>query len=146
MTGFVPLQYQGIIPSISSDNAGMGRRPGVPIYDVLIGFFQGCEVWIKPFGIANYAIAHAVGPNVPPTLWIRVPESPKVPSGASVSSVAGATSLGSGDLRLVQSMPGAPFICQAAERRFGVSIWNRVGMAVLDFITAGSTYTVPTIT
>lgn len=146
MAGFVPLPYQVVLPGINQDiSRGMGR-PTIPIYDVLIGTFQGCQVWVKPFTVAGYATAHAVGPNIDPALWIRVPSEPKALPGFSMPDIAGAVSLGGGNLHFVQNQPGYPYIVQAAQRRFGVSVWNRLAMASMHIANGSTgTYTPPTI-
>lgn len=94
------------------------------LYDRRIGLFNGAEVWIKPWMIANYAFAFVRGAPVP--LVMRVPER------------------GSAELELVYEDERHPLRARGYQRMFGVGVWNRTNGAVLQF--NNGTYQIPTIT
>jgi hypothetical protein len=135
--GFDEIRPAILIPGITNDSPRVNDLDVLRIYNRQIGWYRGFQVWVKPWVVSHYPICTIVGPE--PPLLIRVPERP-----VAGNNVSGATSLGAGDLRLVSSFPGYPFIAQAMERRFGVAVWNRVNGAVLDINHTGS-YTQPTI-
>lgn len=93
------------------------------MYDRRIGLFNGAEVWIKPWMIANYLFVYVRGAPVP--LVMRVPER------------------GSPDLELVYDDERHPLRARGYQRMFGVSVWNRTNGAVLQF--NNGTYQIPSI-
>jgi hypothetical protein len=93
------------------------------LYDRMIGTFGAAEVWIKPWGVANYALVYMRGV---PALVMRQP----------VFAPAG-------DLRGVSEVDGHPLYARTYERQAGFGAWNRTAAAVLYF--AGGSYVAPTI-
>jgi hypothetical protein len=122
LTGFVALVDTDIVqPSTATYVAG-GLNMG-NLYDRRIGKFGAAEVWIKPWGIANYILAYMRG-QVP--LVMRQP----------IYTAAGA-------LRLVSDTDGHPLFARTYERQFGFGVWQRTAAAALYF--ANATYASPTI-
>jgi hypothetical protein len=66
--------------------------------------------------------------------------------GAAEAPLVMRTRDGMGDLQLVYEDDNHPLRARAYEREFGISVWNRVGAAVL-YIDAGSggSYVAPTL-
>ena len=93
------------------------------LYDRQIGLFGAAEVWVKPWGIANYALCYMRGQT---PLVMRQP-------------IFGPA----GDFRLVADNDGYPMFGQAFERQVGFGVWQRTAAAVLYF--AGGAYVSPTI-
>ena len=89
-----------------------------------IGIYQGAEVWVKPWGIANYAVTWDAGG--PPPLCFRQ---------RSAASLQG--------LRIAASLSAYPLYAQFMEAELGIGVWNRTNGAVLYY--GGTSYTAPTI-
>jgi hypothetical protein len=91
-----------------------------------IGMFGAAEIWVKPWMPSGYLAATAVGNGQAPLVF-RYRE-------------------GGGDLQLVFEDDNHPLRARGYEREFGVSVYNRVGAAVL-FVDAGSAgaYVAPTL-
>lgn len=89
-----------------------------------IGIFGAAEVWVKPWGIANYALAFDSGTGNKP-LVIRTRD------GAAPS------------LAIAAEIDMFPLHAQYMETEFGVGVWNRTNGAVLYF--GGGAYVDPTI-
>jgi hypothetical protein len=93
------------------------------LYDRRIGLFNGAEVWITPWMIANYCFVYVRGAPVP--LAMRVP------------------AMGTADLELVYDDERHPLRARGYQRMFGIGVWNRTNGAILQF--NNGTYTIPTI-
>lgn len=98
----------------------------LPVDNRAIGVIHGAEVWVKPWGIANYGICWDAGsPNKP--LAYRQPTQPNRRG-----------------LRLAGQIPSHPLLTQYMEALFGFGVWTRTNGAVL--YTANATYAEPSIT
>jgi hypothetical protein len=91
--------------------------------DLAIGTFGAAEVWVKPWAIANYAVAYIVGAEEKP-LVVR-------------------TRSGSNALVIAAALDAYPLHAEYMEAEFGVGVWNRTAGGVLYF--ANGTYADPTI-
>jgi len=96
--------------------------------DRFIGVYNGAEVWVKSWGIANYLLAINTG-------------APKV---CAYRTRLGQDNPQSG-LRPTYKQRGYPLNMSGWEREFGVAVTGRVSAAVL-YIGATTTYADPTLT
>lgn len=90
-----------------------------------IGIFEGAEVWVKPWAIANYLFAWDDGDSMKP-LAFRQREA---------SALQG--------LRIAAGLDTHPLYAQYMEAEFGVGVWTRTNGAVLYF--GAAQYADPTI-
>jgi hypothetical protein len=124
LTGFVPYPDPRIVfratdtPGVTLDITRLDNHA--------IGIFEGAEVWIKPWGIANYAFAWDAG-------------SPNKPLG--FRQRAQTTLQG---LRVAARLSTHPFIADYMEVEFGIGAWTRTNGACL-FFNSGSAYASPAI-
>lgn len=96
-----------------------------------IGVWDGyVTVWVKPWVPANYIICLLVGDNS---------------RGDVLEFRTRGGAAGYGSLRLVSDHDHFPLRAQHTEREFGVSVWNRLGCAIL-YTGGGPAYTAPTLT
>lgn len=123
LTGFVADPTPGLVYP-NSATVTEQRVNLANIYNRRIGLYNGAEVWIKPWMIANYAFCFVRGAPTP--LVMRVPLR------------------GSSDLQMVYDDERHPLRARGYERKFGIGVWNRTNGAVLQF--NNGTYQVPTIT
>lgn len=90
-----------------------------------IGIFEGAEVWVKPWAIANYAVA-----------WdASAPDKPLAFRQRDATSMQG--------LRIAATLRTFPLVAQYMEAEFGVGVWTRTNGAVFFF--NGAAYSDPTI-
>lgn len=90
-----------------------------------IGIFDAAEVWVKPWGIANYAFTFdSTTGNKPLVLRTRNGVTPA--------------------LDIVATIDTFPLYAEYMETEFGVGVWTRTNGHVLYF--GGGTYVDPTIT
>jgi hypothetical protein len=90
-----------------------------------IGIFGAAEVWVKPWGIANYALAYDASSGAKP-LAFRQREQ---------TALQG--------LNVVANIDTFPLYAEYMQVEFGVGVWNRTNGAVLYF--GGGTWADPTI-
>lgn len=91
-----------------------------------IGIFEGAEIWVKSWAIANYTFAWDAGsPNKPLKFRQR-----------NTASLQG--------LRIAALNSAYPMYAQFMEAEYGIGVWTRTNGAVLYF--ANATYADPTIT
>jgi hypothetical protein len=90
-----------------------------------IGLFGASEVWVKSWGIANYAFSFDAGS----------PQKPLAFRQRSQTALQG--------LRLAAHLPSYPLFADVMEAEFGVGVWTRTNGAVLKFDNAS--YSDPTI-
>ena len=90
-----------------------------------IGIFEGAEVWVKPWAIANYLFAWDDGDSMKP-LAFRQREAQALQG-----------------LRIAASLDTHPLYAQYMEAEFGVGVWTRTNGAVLYF--GAGAYADPTI-
>jgi hypothetical protein len=105
-------------------NQPLERLNFANIYNREIGLYGAALLRIKPWAIANYAMAYIEGQEAP--LVMRVPEYE-----------------GLGDLNLDFEDERLPLRARSYGRVFGVGVWQRVGGAVLQFSNAS--YQTPVI-
>lgn len=120
---FTAVTYANVIPATNA-NVGRGTQDAVQLYNRLIGFFNGAEVWVKPWAQASYIFAYVRG--APKPLYMRIRNENR------------------GQFRIVAELEAHPLRARALEREYGIGVWNRVNGAVL--YTASGTYASPTIT
>ena len=89
-----------------------------------IGIIHSAEVWVKPWGIANYAFC-----------WDAEGDKPLVFRQRESTTLQG--------LRIAAEHSTHPLTAQFMEASFGIGVWNRTNGAVLYF--GGGSYTDPTI-
>lgn len=90
-----------------------------------IGIFEGAEIWVKPWAIANYVFPWDAGsPNKPLAFRQR-----------AQTTLQG--------LRIAAELNTFPLIARYMEAEFGIGVWTRTNGAVLYF--ANATYADPTI-
>lgn len=124
LTGFV----QAILPQVAAPIRGTDatvRLDRAVTSNRYIGSFGSSDVWVKPWAIANYALAY--DRNAPVPLVYRVDEGP--------GSVQG--------LQLVQDFMLNPITVNFWEALFGFGVETRTNGAVLQF--DNGTYVDPTI-
>lgn len=91
-----------------------------------IGIFEGAEIWVKSWAIANYVyVWDSASPNKPLAFRQR-----------SQTSLQG--------LRLAAKNSAYPLYAEYYESEYGISVWTRTNGAILYF--ANATYADPTIT
>lgn len=134
ITGFVNLLPATIVGRTTADQAPGTRLDLQNTFNRLIGYWNGYEVWVKPWMVKDYLFACVQG--VDPPLCMRVPKGKQTPA----SNVSGATDLGGGNLRMISQFDTHPFYCSAMERKYGFAVWNRVNGAVLNINTASGPY------
>lgn len=122
----------------------------VNLEDRAIGIHSAAEVQVKPWVPAGYMTAYIEGGVGMPTLGWRafrgnnlgqITPAPQPALGSSSPTPAGP---GPGDLRIVADLDRYPLHARASERLYGVSVWNRLGAAVLYI--GGGAYVTPTFT
>lgn len=107
-----------------STTTGRGVLDTIKLYNRAIGVFNGAEVWVKPWMIANYV--HA---------WMR-----GAPAPIKMRRRKGSN----GNLTLVSEVDAHPLRAKSYEREFGMGMHERSNGAVM-YIGGGS-YVAPTIT
>lgn len=107
----------------SASNRGDADLDVVSINNRAIGVFEGAEVWVKPWMLANYQFAFMAANGLPP--------------------LAMRTRGGFGDLRLVFEDETHPLRARVYEREHGIAVWNRTNGAVLQ--TNAGAYAAPTV-
>lgn len=122
-SNFVPFQPVNVVGATTASQIPGRSLETVPIYNRMIGEFNGAEVWVKPWVVSGYPVVYIKGYGAP--LCMRVRDTT------------------SGDLTIVADDEKYPLRAKNWEREFGIGVWNRSAMAVLD-ITNGS-FTAPTL-
>jgi hypothetical protein len=96
----------------------------------LIGIYNGAEIWVKPWALANYLFAWNAG-------------APKVCSFRTRAPMGADGLNGGGQLRPIYRQRGFPLTMEGWSREFGISVTGRVAAAILYI--GGTSYTDPTI-
>lgn len=148
-SNFVPYVYEGITSAENTIRAEGKRITPFNSYNRAIGLFDGAEVWVKPWAIANYLVAMITGDGDEKPLAIRVRgiQGDGGTMGAQLPSILNGGSKdvpGMGDLRLVAQHDEFPLRANEYQREFGIGVQNRIGMAILYI--GGTSYAAPTIT
>lgn len=107
-------------------NEALKQVDTVPVNNRAVGVIYGAEVWVKPWGIANYPICWAAGVGEKPLVLRQRPQA----------SLRG--------LRLAGEIPSHPLLTRYMEAVFGFGVWTRTNGAVL--YTANATWADPSIT
>lgn len=125
LTGFIPYYDSRVTVGLSTTYAN-GGLDMTNIYDRAIGIFGQAEVHVKPWCPSGYALAFVAGGGLPKPLCLRERRA------------------GSFGLRLVSDLELFPLRARALLNEYGVGVWQRSQMAVLD--TSHTSYTAPTLT
>lgn len=113
LTGFTPYVDPRIIyratdtPGQTLDITRLDNRA--------IGIFGAAEVWVKSWGIANYAFAYDAGSPMKPLCYRQ----------RSATTMTG--------LRIAAELDTFPLLAQYMEAEFGIGVWTRTNGAVLYF-------------
>lgn len=94
--------------------------------DRFIGVYNGAEIWVKPWAIANYLVAWNMG--APKALAYRTTSGADAPSAG---------------LQPIYRQRGYPLTMEGWQRVFGIGVVGRVSMAIL--YVGGTSYTAPTL-
>lgn len=126
LTGFVDLGDGGII--YNAADTTLKKLNFDDLENQLIGYWRdsSTEVWVKPWGVQNYALCIASGVTEK-AVGFRQREQ---------TTLQG--------LRILARIDDYPMIADNMEAEFGMGIWNRTAAAVVDF--GNSSYTDPTLT
>jgi hypothetical protein len=124
LADFKPYVDTRIVPSVNADRAAGSLDPFNP-GNRAIGIFGPAEVWVKPWGVANYAVCLATDTDLKP-LAMRTRDG-----GAPV-------------LRTVATNVLFPLQADYMESEFGVGTWTRTNGAVLFFGAGAVAYVEPT--
>jgi hypothetical protein len=96
-------------------------------FDRLVGYYGAAEIWVKPWGIANYLFLYdAATPEKPLMFRQRNTAAPLQ------------------GLRLAAEFDAYPLYAKAFEAEFGFGVWTRTNGVVLKF--DNGTFSDPTIT
>lgn len=123
LTGFVAYPDPRIIYR-ATDTAGQTLDIS-RLDNRAIGIFEGAEVWVKPWAIANYLFAWDDADPMKPLAYRQ----------REAAALQG--------LRVAAQLDTHPLYAQYMEAEFGVGVWTRTNGAVLYF--GGGSYTDPTI-
>lgn len=125
LTGFVPNQMPYLSQFATSASVAANPRLDISRTDNRqIGWFGAAEIWTKPWGVANYAVAYDV-------------DAPQKPLARRVEK----NDLG---FHIAGEIESEPLHANFAEHFYGLSAWNRFALAVLRF--NNGTYAAPTLT
>jgi hypothetical protein len=124
LADFKPFTDSRIIPGSDADRAA-GRLDPFNPGDRSIGIFDAATVWVKPWGVVNYAVCLDVGSAAKP-LALRTRDG--------------------GSIRLDTVATNVLFPLQAdyMESEFGFGVWNRTNGAVYYYAAAAAAYVEPT--
>ena len=125
LTGFVAYQDPRLIFGASTTGIPDQRVDISRLDNRAIGIYEGAEIWVKPWAIANYAFTwDASDPSKPLAFRQR-----------------GATALQG--LRIAAENEDYPLYSRTMEAEFGIGVWTRTNGAALYF--AGGAWADPTI-
>jgi hypothetical protein len=125
LTGFTAYVDSRLTLNANANQA-VQRLNYSDLYNRAIGIYGNAEIRIRPWAVANYAFAYIE--NQAAVLCMRVPsQAPDF-----------------GNLQFNYEDERLPLRARSYERQFGVSVWQRVGGAVLQF--NNGSYVNPTIT
>lgn len=127
LTGFVaavPVYVETPAYNVTVPSA---RTTPTNQFNRLLGYFNGAEVWVKPWAVDNYLFLWDAGDTGKPLLFRQ-------------RNVAAALQ----GLRLAAELDGYPLHAQFFEAEFGLGVWTRTNGVVL--YTGGGSYADPTLT
>lgn len=127
LTGFTPYLDARIVAPTTAASVGAPRLDTSRLDNRAIGIYEGAEVWVKPWAIANYAFAHAInGETKPLALRTRTGEGT--------------------NLRVAAEIRLEPLQAQYMEDEFDAAVVDRTAGAVLYHAAGAVAYVDPTIT
>lgn len=124
LTGFVAVQVPQITIATNVNSIENPRLDITKLDNRLIGYFNGAEVWTKPWAVANYSVAYDIDAPQKP-LVRRVEKADR-------------------GLHIAAEVDVHPLRAQYSEHFYGFGAWNRFAVHVLRFNNA--TYAAPTLT
>lgn len=124
LADFKPYTDVRIDPSVNVDRARGALDPFNP-GDRAIGIFGPAEVWVKPWGVLNYAVCLATDTDLKP-LALRTRDG------------------GAPSLRTVATNVLFPLQADYMESEYGFGVWTRTNGAVYYFAAAAASYVEPT--
>jgi hypothetical protein len=125
LTGFVKAQPVYIEQLASTISMPTERTQINSQYNRLLGYYEGAEVWVKPWAVQNYLFVWDAGTTMKPlVLRQRV--------GTAIQG-----------LQIAAELDGYPLYAQYMEAEWGMGIWTRTNGVVVEFDNAS--YTDPTI-
>lgn len=113
-TGFQATVDARIIQPNTSTYAGQPALDVTNRGDRLIGYYNGAEIWVKPWALGNYVLA--INTGGPKPLTFRTRNGTDVPSSG---------------LRPIYRQRGYPLTMEGWAREFGVAVTGRVAAAIL---------------
>lgn len=122
LDNFAPLMDARVIQPLTQLYA-VGGLDVTDLYNRLIGYYNGVEVYTKPWALPGY-----------PAVWQGDNDKPLMRRERRPGSSA---------MRLVWDGTGHPLHARVWESEFDIAVYNRVGAAVLDS-THQTTYQIPT--
>lgn len=124
LADFKPYIDSRIIPAITTERTA-GRLDPFSPGDRAIGIFDAATVYVKPWGVLNYAVCLDTGSDMKP-LALRTRDG--------------------GPIRLDTVATNVLFPLQAdyMESEFGFGVWNRTNGAILYHAAAAAAYVEPT--
>jgi hypothetical protein len=133
LADFKALSYSSTIRA-NNQEYGDGTLDPNALYNRQIGYFNGAEVWVKPWTIAGYFFTFMAGAPQPLVMRIRG----DMPDGGNAIE-------GAGDFTLQYEDESHPLRAQSYEREFGMGVWTRTNGAVGYVGGNGSQYVQPVI-
>lgn len=124
LTGFTAYLDPRVTFNANANQAGNARLDITRMDNRPIGIFGAAEVWVKPWGVANYAFCSDVASKAKPLLMRTDPDSTGLHFEAAIETF--------------------PLRAEYMERMVGFGVWNRLNGAVLQFNNAS--YSAPTLT
>lgn len=125
LTGFTGYQDPRLVFGASTTGVPAQRLDITRLDNRAIGIFEGAEVWVKPWAIANYVFAWDAGDSRKPLAYRQ----------RDNQALQG--------LRIASTFSSHPLVAQFMEAEYGIGVWTRTNGAVLYF--ANATYADPTI-
>lgn len=133
LADFKSLVYDTTIRA-NNQEYGQGTLDPTRLYNRMIGYFRGAEVWTKPWAIAGYFFTYMQGVPQPLVMRIRGDD----PNGGTALD-------GAGDFVLVYEDEEHPLRARAWEREYGIGVWTRTNGSVLYCGGSGAAYVQPVI-
>lgn len=125
LTGFTPLQYPYMGNFAASGGVATPALDMTRLDNRQIGWFGASQVWVKPWGIANYVATYDADASEKPLAFRQ------------------RTATARQGLRIAATLRAFPLVAQYQEAEYGVGVWNRLSAAILYF--AAGSYSDPSI-
>lgn len=144
LNNFQPYVDPRVTGAVTVDQVTGVRLNTIRVNNRAIGLYNGAEVWVKPWGVANYPLCFATNTSQRKVLAVRTLGSGVSGTDGGASSIlAGGVGAGPGDLRLVFQNDSFPLRANQYQRELGFSVQNRIAAAIL--YTGGTSYTAPSL-